>query len=54
MPAWIDMSRVDSGSSRVLDLLETAGFTVTEVAVFYEEGAPKAPAADSLGVAVAS
>jgi SAM-dependent methyltransferase len=39
---------------RVLDLLETAGFTVTEVDVFYEEGAPKALAADSLGVAVAS
>lgn len=38
----------------ILDLLETAGFTVAEVEVFYEEGAPKPMAADSLGVAVAS
>ena len=38
----------------ILDLLETAGFSVEEVDVFYEAGAPKALAADSLGVAVAS
>jgi len=38
----------------ILDLLETAGFTVEQVDVFYEAGAPKALAADSLGVAVAS
>jgi SAM-dependent methyltransferase len=38
----------------ILDLLETAGFTVEDVDVFYEAGAPKPMAADSLGVAVAS
>jgi SAM-dependent methyltransferase len=36
----------------VLDLLASAGFTVTEVDVFYEKGAPKVLGADSLGVAV--
>jgi hypothetical protein len=35
-------------------MLETAGFSVEQVDVFYEAGAPKAMAADSLGVAVAS
>ena len=35
----------------VLEMLTEAGFTVTEVDVFYEKGAPKALAADSLGVA---
>jgi ubiquinone/menaquinone biosynthesis C-methylase UbiE len=39
---------------RVVDLLVAAGFTVDEVDVFYEDGAPKAMGADSLGVAVAS
>jgi SAM-dependent methyltransferase len=38
----------------ILDLLGTAGFSVEQVEVFYEAGAPKALAADSLGVAVAS
>jgi ubiquinone/menaquinone biosynthesis C-methylase UbiE len=38
----------------ILDLLRTAGFHVEDVDVFYEKGAPKALAADSLGVAVAS
>jgi ubiquinone/menaquinone biosynthesis C-methylase UbiE len=38
----------------ILDLLETAGFSVEQVEVFYEAGAPKSMAADSLGVAVAS
>ena len=38
----------------ILELFETAGFTVEDVDVFYEKGAPKAMAADSLGVAVAS
>jgi SAM-dependent methyltransferase len=36
------------------DLLRTAGFTITEIDVFYEEGAPKALAADSLGIAVSA
>jgi SAM-dependent methyltransferase len=38
----------------VVDLLTAAGFTITEVDVFYEDGAPKFLAADSLGVAVSS
>jgi ubiquinone/menaquinone biosynthesis C-methylase UbiE len=37
---------------RIVDLLTGAGFTVREVDVFYEKGAPKFLAADSLGVAV--
>jgi SAM-dependent methyltransferase len=37
----------------ITDLLAEAGFTITEVDVFYEDGAPKFLAADSLGVAVA-
>lgn len=36
----------------IVDLIEFAGFTITEVDVFYEKGAPKFVAADSLGVAV--
>ncbi len=36
----------------IVDMLTTAGFTITELDVFYEKGAPKAVAADSLGVAV--
>jgi len=35
-------------------VLTTAGFTVTDVDVFYEQGAPKFLTAQSLGVAVAS
>ena len=35
----------------ILDLLTEAGFTIIEVDVFYEKGAPKFLAADSLGVA---
>ena len=35
----------------IVELLGDAGFTVTEVDVFYEKGAPKFLAADSLGVA---
>jgi ubiquinone/menaquinone biosynthesis C-methylase UbiE len=35
-----------------VDMLKNAGFTIAEVDVFYEDGAPKFLAADSLGVAV--
>ncbi|WP_329496212.1 class I SAM-dependent methyltransferase [Kitasatospora herbaricolor] len=35
----------------IVDLLTDAGFTVTELDVFYEKGAPKVMAADSLGIA---
>ena len=38
----------------IVDLLTDAGFTITELDVFYEKGAPKALGADSLGIAVAS
>lgn len=41
-------------SRPILELLESAGFTVKDVDVFYEKGAPKPMGADSLGVAVAS
>ncbi|MFI9104329.1 class I SAM-dependent methyltransferase [Streptomyces fildesensis] len=37
----------------ILDLLTTAGFTIREVDIFYEESAPKPMAAQTLGVAVA-
>ena len=35
-----------------VDLLKRAGFTISELEVFYEQGAPKFAGADSLGVAV--
>ncbi|MDZ5620944.1 class I SAM-dependent methyltransferase [Nocardioides bizhenqiangii] len=37
----------------IADLITNAGFTITEVDVFYEDGAPKFLAADTLGVATA-
>jgi SAM-dependent methyltransferase len=37
----------------IVGLLTHAGFTIVEVDVFYEKGAPKTIAADSLGIAVA-
>ena len=39
--------------AQFVDLLTDAGFTIVEVDAFYEEGAPKAIGADSLGVAAA-
>jgi SAM-dependent methyltransferase len=36
----------------IVDLLTTAGFTIEEVNVFYEKGAPKFAGADSLGIAL--
>jgi SAM-dependent methyltransferase len=36
----------------VVDLLTTAGFTITDLDVFYEEGTPKPVGANSLGAAV--
>jgi SAM-dependent methyltransferase len=36
----------------IVPLLRTAGFTITELEVFYEDRAPKFAGADSLGVAV--
>jgi ubiquinone/menaquinone biosynthesis C-methylase UbiE len=36
----------------IVDLLTAAGFTITDVDVFYEDGAPKFLGADSLGAAV--
>jgi ubiquinone/menaquinone biosynthesis C-methylase UbiE len=35
----------------IVDILTAAGFTIAELDVFYEEGAPKIMGADSLGVA---
>src|SRR5271165_2201806 len=37
---------------RIVDLLTTAGFTITELDVFYEKSAPKFEAAYSLGTAL--
>ena len=37
----------------IVDMLKGAGFTISELDVFYEKGAPKFVAAQSLGVAVA-
>jgi ubiquinone/menaquinone biosynthesis C-methylase UbiE len=37
----------------IVDLLTTAGFTISELDVFYEKGAPKPMGADSLGIAMA-
>ena len=36
----------------IVDLVTGAGFTITELDVFYEEGAPRFLGADSLGVAL--
>jgi ubiquinone/menaquinone biosynthesis C-methylase UbiE len=36
----------------IVELLETAGFTITEVDVFYEKSAPKFEGAYSLGIAL--
>jgi SAM-dependent methyltransferase len=36
----------------IVDLLSTAGFTVKELDVFYQKGAPKFAGADSLGMAM--
>jgi SAM-dependent methyltransferase len=36
----------------IVDLLTTAGFTITDLDVFYEKGAPKFAGADSLGIAL--
>jgi len=36
----------------IVPLITASGFTIKDVDVFYEKGAPKAVAADSLGVAV--
>ena len=37
----------------IVPLLTDAGFTIKDVDIFYEKGAPKTVAADSLGVAIA-
>ena len=36
----------------IVELLTGAGFTITELDVFYEKGAPKPMGADSLGTAL--
>lgn len=36
----------------IVDMLRNAGFTIADVDVFYEKGAPKTMGADSLGIAV--
>ncbi len=39
-------------SRPIVDLLTSAGFTIAQLDVFYEKGAPKTFGADSLGIAV--
>ncbi len=41
-------------SRPIVDMLTNAGFTITDVDVFYEKGAPKFAGANSLGVAVSA
>ncbi len=41
-------------SRPIVDMLTRAGFTISDVDVFYEKGAPKFAGADSLGVAVSA
>ena len=38
----------------IVDLLTAAGFTISDLDVFYEQGAPKFAGADSLGTAVSA
>ncbi|MGH2883937.1 MAG: class I SAM-dependent methyltransferase [Solirubrobacteraceae bacterium] len=38
----------------IADLLKDAGFAITELDVFYEQGTPKPMGADSLGIALAA
>ena len=38
----------------IVDLLTAAGFTITDLDVFYEKGAPKFVGADSLGIALST
>jgi SAM-dependent methyltransferase len=38
----------------IVELLTAAGFTIVELDVFYEKGAPKFAGADSLGIAISS
>jgi ubiquinone/menaquinone biosynthesis C-methylase UbiE len=38
----------------IVDLLTAAGFTITDLDVFYEKGAPKFAGADSLGTALST
>ncbi len=38
----------------IADLLTIAGFTISEIDVFYEEGTPKSLGANSLGTAVSA
>jgi SAM-dependent methyltransferase len=50
-PVW---KRIAGGchlTRPIVDLLTTAGFTIGELDVFYEKGAPKFGGADSLGTA---
>ena len=52
-PAWKHVAGGCHLTRRITDLIVEAGFTVSEVDVFYEDGAPKFGGADSLGIAVA-
>ena len=51
-PAWRRLAGGCHLNRPIVELLTGAGFTITDVDVFYEKGAPKFVGADSLGVAL--
>jgi hypothetical protein len=50
---WNRCRSASSAAPPIVDLVKDAGFTITELDVFYESGALKPMGADSLGIAVA-
>jgi SAM-dependent methyltransferase len=51
-PLWKRIAGGCHFTRPIVDLLTAAGFTIVEVDVFYEKGAPKFAGADSLGIAL--
>jgi SAM-dependent methyltransferase len=50
-PVWKPIAGGCHLTRPIVDLVRNAGFTITELDVFYEQGAPKFGGADCLGVA---
>jgi ubiquinone/menaquinone biosynthesis C-methylase UbiE len=53
-PVWKPIAGGCHLTRPIVDLVTNAGFTITELDVFYEQGAPKFGGADCLGVATAA
>ncbi len=51
-PAWKHVAGGCHLTRPIVDMLTAAGFTITELDVFYEKSAPRWGGADSMGVAV--